>query len=107
MSAHRVITNLDSAGRQGGEFRLAATCGPNCAYNRAVSHYAAHARRTIKARVGKQIANHESLSLFWTKFVGNSRRSHQAIHTEHGYAHFHRDTPPANTPQGCLMSDVH
>src|SRR5215468_305989 len=39
MSAHRVITNLDSARWQRGEFRLAATSGRNCADNRAVSHY--------------------------------------------------------------------
>src|SRR6516164_1243976 len=107
MSAHRVTTNLDSAGRQGGEFRLAATPRPNCAYNRAVSHYAAHACRTVKARVGKQFANHESLSLFWAKFFGNSQRSHQTIHTKHSHAHFHRRySSSANTPQGRLMSYV-
>src|SRR6516164_647363 len=105
MGAHRVTTNLDSAGWKGSEFRLAATSGRNCAYNRAVSHYAAHARRTVNARVGKQFASHESLSLIWTKFFSISRRSHQAIHTEHSHAHFHRRySTSANTPQGCLMS---
>ena len=70
--------------------RLALAAWPDGTDHRAIGEDATYAGGSIKAGVGKQLADHERLGLLRSKFLGNRRGSSENAGTDDGNAQQHR-----------------
>src|ERR1700722_8430158 len=91
MRAHRGAFDLDRAGRQAGETKIAAAAGPDGSDDGTVGEDTAHAGSSVETGVCKQLADDERLGLLRSEFLGNGRGSTQNARTDNdGNARQHR-----------------